>query len=87
VQARRDGSSWTIELAVPRKVLGLTGPRGGVVRMQVALSVTGADGAESIYYLAPQPDPRLLPHRYALLAVPAAGPGAAAGSPAGRGRL
>ncbi len=75
VQARQDGQAWTIELAVPRRLIGLAADEGGVIRMQLAISA-GSEGAEPAwFYLAPQADPRLLPHRYALVAVPPAAAG------------
>ncbi len=72
VQARQAAGAWTIELALPRQLIGISAQAGGFVRMQLAVDARSGKTGEATFYLARQPDPRLLPHRYALVAVPAA---------------
>jgi hypothetical protein len=69
VQARRDDGGWTIELAAPHVLLGSSPARTSLLRVQVVLTVKAEGMKPFTVYLAPQPDGRLLPHRYALLAL------------------
>ena len=71
LQARRGVGGWTIELAVPKRLMGIAPDKPALVRLQAVVNFSG--GAKpAVLYLAPQADPRLLPRRYALLALPAA---------------
>ena len=71
LQARPSAGGWTIELALPRKLMGIAPDKAALVRLQVAVRTTGGE-KPAVLHLAPQADDRLLPRRYALLALPAA---------------
>ena len=70
-QARSgDGGTWTVELLVPNDLLGRSPARAALLRLQVRVAITDAVGRQALYYLRRQADPRLLPHRYGLVALP-----------------
>ncbi len=70
IQGRADAAGWTLELALPTRLLGTDPARTALVRMQLAVTVTPPGGKPATFYLAPQSDARLLPRRYKLLALP-----------------
>ena len=69
LQAQPLGSGWSIEVLVPHAAMGEAG-REGLVRTQLQLRI-GEGPDASVFHLHPQADDRLLPHRYALVALPA----------------
>ena len=71
LQAQPIGSGWSIEVLVPHAAMGAAG-REGLVRTQLQLRI-GEGPDASVLRLHPQADDRLLPHRYALVALPAVG--------------
>jgi len=71
VQARADDEGkWTVEMLLPPGLLGTSPARASLLRLQIQATVTDAAGREALYYLRRQADPLLLPHRYALVALP-----------------
>jgi hypothetical protein len=72
VQARRDEAGWTVELGGPHLLLGASPDQVSLLRVQVVVTIQSDPGKPARLYLTPQADDRLLPHRYALLALPQA---------------
>jgi len=62
-----------MEIAVGLNQFSAKRPAPGAAELwnfQVRATVQGPSGSQRHYYLAPQPDTRLLPERYALLKIP-----------------
>ena len=62
-----------MEIAVGLNQFSVKRPAPGVAELwnfQVRAIACAADGSRTPYYLAPQPDGRLLPERYGLLKIP-----------------
>ena len=76
VEARSDANGWTIELALPRKLMGISSVRTELIRLQLALTITPPGGKPTTLYLAEPGRRELEPQRYRLLALPMATPDA-----------
>jgi len=73
IQGVKTGAQWTMEIAIALNQLSAKRPAPGAAELwnfQVRATSRDASGARTHYYLAPQPDSRLLPERYALLKIP-----------------
>ncbi len=73
IRADRSEKEWTMEIAVGLNQFSVKRPAPGAAELwnfQVRATAFATDGSQTHYYLAPQPDPRLLPERYALLKIP-----------------
>ena len=70
IQARHAADGWTVETFWPYELLGIRTGHTPFVRGQVILTVRTPTGHVA-YDLARQPDGRLGPHRYRLIALPA----------------
>jgi hypothetical protein len=70
LQARRIDSGWSVEILVPHGLMGTAPGRTELIRAQIQIKV-GPEPKPHVLHLHPQSDDLLLPHRYALLALPA----------------
>lgn len=73
IRGAKSDAEWTMEIAVGLNQFSARRPAPGAAELwnfQVRATSQDANGSQTHYYLAPQPDTRLLPERYALLKIP-----------------
>lgn len=73
IRADRSEKELTMEIAVGLHQFSVKRPAPGAAELwnfQVRATACAADGSQTHYYLAPQPDEQLLPERYGLLKLP-----------------